>query len=154
MIRRSLFVLFFLCAMLGSLQAGPEKQAWQERYLAWANTMGYSARIDSDGDVEFRYENWFVYLEVNDEDPGYFRVFLPNLWRIDNADTAYLAMEACLRIAAETKVIKAYLVNDSVWISAELFLKNPQDFADLLPRCLRAMELGVEILRESMGDSR
>lgn len=64
-----------------------EREHFRSTALAILREQGYgSPAIDEDGDIRFRVDGLGFYLLLDDEDPEYVRISLPNFYPIDTAD--------------------------------------------------------------------
>lgn len=130
-------------------------QSWSESelqsmYMDFLEDQGIDGWIDSDGDVQFEYNDRNYFVEVNEDDNEFFRVVLFNIWPIESNSEAVQVAFACDAVNREMKVAKAYTSNDNVWIACELFVGNPRDFKPVFMRCLESIDSGVETFVENM----
>ncbi len=99
---------------------------------AWLFNEGYKHEIDSDGDVHFKYNGKHIYF-TPDDDETYFRLIMPNIYELENNRVKVL--EACNTITRTYKVVKAYLVNEKLWLSIEMFVDSTPEVGDFFERC-------------------
>ena len=97
------------------------------------------SKIDDDGDVQFKYDGKTFFLDVNENDPEFFRMVLANIWSIDSEEERTRAYKVVNGINAEKKVGKIYLTNDNVWVAIETFLDEPEDYKAYFDRSLKIM---------------
>ncbi len=142
------FVLSIL-SFTGSAQNYSEQEL-QEIFLDALTDIGVEGYVDSDGDVQFEYSGHNYYIGVDESDQEFVNVVLFNVWPIESNSEAVEVVFACDAVNRQAKVAKAYTNNDNVWIAAELFLGSPRDMAELLERCLEAVEAGLDIFVENM----
>ena len=76
---------------------------------------GYKFDVDSDGDIHFKYEGINLYFTVDNNDQKYFRLIMPNIYQLEGNRTKVL--EAINTVARDLKVIKAYLIEDRLWLA-------------------------------------
>ena len=131
-------------------QAQWSESQLQEMYLNFLEEEEMTGTIDSDGDVQFSYNDRTYFIEVNEEDNEFFRVVLPNIWPIESMQEGLQVVQACDVVNRSMKCTKAYVTNDDVWIAVELFLGSPDDFEAVFERCLEAIEQGLETFVEEM----
>ena len=127
-------------------------QELAELYRAHLSEEGFSPKIDSDGDVIFKFEGRSHFISVNAEDENFFRLIFPNFWPIENEDERKKVNAAALQATAKTKVAKIFPVKDNVCASIEMFCSPPEVFKAVLTRSLNALRAGVENFREGMQD--
>ena len=75
-----------------------------------------------------------------DSDNNYLRIIMPGIY--DVAGDRERVLEAINTIARELKVIKAFLVNDSLWLSIEMFIDSTANIDNFIERCLDIMITG------------
>lgn len=124
----------------------------QQKYVKFLSEKGYFTKIDSDGDVQFQKDGKTFFIEVNEDDLGFFRVVCPNIWDIESETERNQAYKACQDVNAEGKVVKAYVTNDNVWVSCELFCATLDDYEAYFDRCLRAIESGIDTFVDGMRE--
>lgn len=129
------------------------KKERQRLYLEYLKAEGYLPTIDSDGDIVFKREGLSYLIIVQASDPSFFRVVLPNIWEIENAQERSAVLEAANASNASTKVSKIYIVKNRVWASIEQFVPHPEAFKESFKRALRAMDTGTEEFIASMRRS-
>lgn len=106
----------------------------------YLSSEGFRYDIDSDGDVHFKYEGTNMYFSYDANDPSYFRLFMPGIYQVEDNRTKVL--EAINATARDLKAIKAFLVDDMLWLSIELFLDSTPELEDFFPRCLDILKAG------------
>lgn len=114
-----------------------------KEYLA---EQGYRYDIDGDGDLHFKAEGVNLYCTDTGEDNQFFRIIMPNIYQLENNREKVL--EAANKITRDWKVLKAYLVEDRLWLSIEMFVDSTPDVGDFMGRCIKIL-LGA---RKDMAD--
>ncbi|MEL6537199.1 MAG: hypothetical protein AAFQ98_17390 [Bacteroidota bacterium] len=123
----------------------------QEMYMEFLADEGIDdAFIDSDGDIQFTYNDYNFFMEVNEDDNEFFRVVMFGFWPIESQTEAVQVAFACDVVNRQMKVAKANTVDDSVWISTELFLGRPTHFKSVFWRCMNSIESGFDTFIEEM----
>lgn len=144
------FSLIVCAALLpASAQAQTESQL-QENFLAFLDDQGMEGWVDSDGDVQFEYNDRNYFIEVNEGDPEFFRLVLFNIWPIESQTEAVQVAFAVDAVNRQMKVIKAYTTNDNVWIAMEVFLADINDYKYFFMRGLDVIDNAVETFVEEM----
>jgi hypothetical protein len=105
---------------------------------------GVTPSIDRDGDVQFQWQGDTYYIVIDQTDPSFVYLLLPASWYIDSDETWQRLLVAIGNVNRTTKVAKAYLIaSDAGWeymyIAAELFLENPNDFSVVLPYMMQSV---------------
>ena len=116
----------------------------------WLNAQGFRSERDSDGDLLFRYQGINLFCCIFDSDKQFLRIIMPNIYKIDGNRTEVL--ETINTIARDIKVVKAFLVNDYIWLAIEMFIDSTPAINDFIERCLDILiagrqKIAKEILR-------
>lgn len=105
----------------------------------WLKEQGFRCERDDDGDIRFRYQGVGMFC-CKDRDNGFLRIIMPGIYDVNGNRERVL--EAINTIARELKVIKAFLVNDSLWLSIEMFIDSTANIDNFIERCLDIMITG------------
>ncbi|MDR2495390.1 MAG: hypothetical protein LBD24_09245 [Spirochaetaceae bacterium] len=133
------FVVLLSCFFgAGASAQDMTKQQLRQLYSNFLRAEGFSPTVDSDGDVQFKYEGGIYYIAVHEKDQQFFNLMYPNFWEIESEDELIQAVFAADTVTGNKKVVKVYLTQDwnNVSISVELFLKNPADFSTFFYRSM------------------
>ena len=119
-------------------------EAWsnsqlQSDYLEIVQDAGYDASIDGDGDVAFVVDGLNYYVQIFEDDPAYFRLILPNIQMLETDEQRVRAHETASILTGRFRVAKLFVTKDRVWVSAEMFLTDPDQAADVLDRCIKVV---------------
>lgn len=116
----------------------------------WLSSEGYKYEVDEDGDVRFKYQGRNFYCTNDKNDEQFFRIIMPNIYKVDNDRTTVL--EAISTVCRDMKVLKAFLVEDSLWLSIEMFVDSSPEVEDFTERCLDILTEGFHrIAHEILG---
>lgn len=75
---------------------------------------------------------------------------MPGIYKVDGDRTRVL--EAISTISRDIKAIKAFLVEDHLWLAIEMFIDSTPDIDDFIERCLDIMIAGRQrIAKEILG---
>ena len=102
---------------------------------------GFRPEVDGFGNVVFKFEGMTIFITVDETDPGYFRLVLPNFWQIENPDDHAIELEAINQVNMTMKAAKAVMVrfpdgSENISAAVETFLDNPDTFVKgSLARC-------------------
>ncbi|WP_052351808.1 T3SS (YopN, CesT) and YbjN peptide-binding chaperone 1 [Deinococcus pimensis] len=112
---------------------------------------GYRPEIDADGDVTFKAEGLFCFIDVTPSDPTYLRVVVPNIWSLDDEQERLRAFRVANEVQRELKGLKiTFAPHDDTWIATEVFLEDEDAFENTLMRCVRVLLIGVHRFRDLM----
>ncbi len=120
------------------------------RYAGYLAAAGYGSTVDDAGDLSFEVDGHTFYLIIDDDDPCYFRLLLPNFCGLADAPTCDRASAAAAEVCAEIKVAKVYVHAGEVSAAAEMFLADPSDMPKVFPRALRVVQGAVTRFGELM----
>ena len=116
----------------------------------WLKDQGFRSERDSDGDLRFRYEGVNLFCSKDDNDKQFLRIIMPGIYKVDGDRTRVL--EAINTSARDIKAIKAFLVNDSLWLVIGMFVDSTPDIEDFIERCLDILIAGRQkIAKEILG---
>jgi len=123
-------------------------------YMDYLTAEGYRPYIDEDGDVVFKSEGLTYYITIDANDEEYFRLVLPNFWRIESGEELAAALYAANHATMTTKVAKVYVRSDGkdTMAAIEMFVKPPENFKFIFSRAMSALKTAVNdfvsIMRE------
>ena len=92
--------------------------------------------------IFFRYQMMSFYILNYEDDDHFLRVVLPGIMDVD-ANNRVDVLEACNKVTAEMKIVKAYVMDssdgDNVWLSTEQILDADPQLVDIIPRSLNVL---------------
>lgn len=91
----------------------------QDMYVSFLLEEGYRPEVDQDGDVVFKREGRTYFIAVNEEDPGFFQLVLPNIWPIESEAERLQVLVAADYSNATSKASKVFIMEDDVWVDVE-----------------------------------
>ena len=100
----------------------------------------------------FQYEGKHFLYMYNEDDEDFLNVSLPGVLDIDdeNNTTFYQVMD---KLNGTLKYVKAYKLNDSMWLFYERELFGGEDLKQVLSRMILHLEAALMFLRRAMADS-
>lgn len=147
----SLAVLAFVFLSFSSSLSGQTIEELQMMYLSVLEKNELTGSIDGDGDVQFEYDNFTYFIDVDEDDPEYFGLVLANIWPIETELERLQVLKAADVVNANKKVGKVYINNDNVWVTYEDLQKDVGDFEAYLNRALEIIAQSVAMFRENMN---
>lgn len=116
----------------------------------WLKEQGFKNERDDDGDLRFKYQGVNLFCCKDDNDKQFLRIIMPGIYKVDGDRTRVL--EAISTISRDIKAIKAFLVEDHLWLAIEMFIDSTPDIDDFIERCLDIMIAGRQrIAKEILG---
>lgn len=67
---------------------------------------------------------------------------MPSIYTLEGNRTKVL--EAINTVTRDLKVIKAFLVEDHLWLAVEMFIDSSPELEDFFPRCMGLLKAGRE----------
>lgn len=122
----------------------------QELYTNVLDQIDVEGEVDGDGDIQFSYDDRSYFLEVNENDTEFYRLVLPNIWPIESELERLKVFKAVNEVNKTKKVAKAYITNDNVWITIELFIDKPDNFIGSFERQFKVINEAVKTFVEAM----
>jgi hypothetical protein len=110
-----------------------------ETYRDYLIGEGYHPSMHDDF-LTFRHEGSTFVIPADEEDPGYFRILLPNIWRAPDEGLLGPAFVAASLVTANLKGAKVFVIGSSTSVSIEFFLPDPDAFRSVFGRSLGAMQ--------------
>ena len=112
-------------------------------YAAYLKEEGFSPTVNQYEDVEFKFEGLPCVIDIDHRDEEFFRIIVPNFFRVNDEDERALALAAANSATVKVKVVKIMVVGDYAWASIEMFLASPDAFKAVFRRSLRALQAGM-----------
>ena len=113
----------------------------------------------SDLGLNFSFQDWNFLLLDDKEDPSLFRLTLPGIYDVTDANFARAIM-ACNNINWNYKVVKAVLYEfedehdkgTSIWMCFEQMLDSMPQVEELIPRAIHSLIAAAEAFTKEMSD--
>lgn len=150
---KSLFVslAFTLLGTVAVLSvAGQSREELQQKYISFLSENDIYSKIDEDGDIQFKYDEKSLYIEVNENDLSFFRLVCANIWSIESEAERAKVLAAIDLVNRDTKVVKMYTNHDNVWVSVEIFCATSDDYEAYFTRSLRVVMQGIDSFVDEM----
>lgn len=107
-------------------------------YSEFLRREGYVPENEANGDVRFKAQGETYVVTAAEDDPNYFKLSYFHRWSPEQTDVSWRLINA---LNAHLKVVKIAALQDVLCITTETFLKSPEDFSDLFPRCLNLIQV-------------
>lgn len=114
---------------------------------------GYQARLDSDGDIAFRFEGMSYALCFDDDDAQFGKLILPNVWAIDSPEELQRVLAALDEVNRRVKLVKGHAVRGQVWFCIEMLLADQRHWAGFVSRGMRAISHAASMFAAEMRAS-
>lgn len=114
----------------------------------WLKEQGFKNERDDDGDLRFKYQGVNLFCCKDDNDQQFLRIIMPGIYQIDGDRTKVL--EAINTICCDLKAIKAFIVQDHLWLAIEMFIDSTPDIDDFIERCLNILIAGRQRIAQEI----
>lgn len=94
---------------------------------------GFRYQFDEDGDIRFKYQGITLIFHSSPNDNQYFKLSMPCIYEVENNRAKVL--EAANTITREMKVLKAFLVDEYLWLTIEMFIDSTPNIDEFFERC-------------------
>ena len=155
MIKPIFFPLIILTLYIGAYVPvhAQTKSELQKKYSDYLSEKDLFSKIDSDGDVQFKIESRTYFIEVDESDPYFFRLVLPNIWPIESEVERAQVLKAIDIANSKVKVAKIHIVRDDIWVGVEDFMADPDDYESYFDRSLKMIGQCVDYFKDAMNDN-
>lgn len=124
----------------------------EEKILAAFKELGFQLEDMEDLGYGFRYEGkHFLYMK-SENDPEFLNITVPAVIDIDDKDDInfYKMMD---QVNGTLKYVKAYELNDSMWLFYERELTGDEDLKKVLKNMILRLDNGYNFLNKNMSDA-
>ena len=124
----------------------------KEKILEAFKALGFEMEELEGMGYGFQYEGKHFLYMYNEDDEDFLNISLPGVLDIDNENdtTFYQVMD---KLNGTLKYVKAYKLNDSMWLFYERELFGGEDLKQVLSRMILHLEAGLMFLRRAMANS-
>lgn len=110
-----------------------------DRWRGILEAEGYRPQEPRGAYLPFKREGLTFAVAVEENDPSYASVLLPNCWDIESHEERLRALEAANTVTRDMKVVKAFLTESNVSFSVELWLPSLDAAGPMLDRLMSAL---------------
>ena len=114
---------------------------------------GFDPKQSGEGILSFKFEYLPYTIELEDNDPEYFRLVFRDFCKIENAAGHLGALGAALHATAGSKVAKVSVIDGEIVASVELYLASPEYFRPIVKRSLNSLQAAVNRFLDFPRDS-
>lgn len=121
----------------------------KEKILETLNNLGFSLTEVGTLDYAFKYEGInFLYM-YNENDENFLNLSIPGIYDLDKENILkYYTL--CEKINSTLKYIKAYTLNDALWLFYERELFENDDLEGLLSRMINQLTIALLMVRNTI----
>lgn len=118
-------------------------------FQSYLSSIGVNVKEGNDTTISFENNELQYLFMVDNADPYYFRLLLPNVVSVSEENKSKIT-QLVTASNAKFKVAKAIILNDNVWISAEQFVYSKDNINDLFNRVLHLLETFIGDFRKEL----
>ena len=107
---------------------------------SYLKDLGCTYESISEEMMHFKYQGRNFFFATDEDDPYYFQVIMPNIYEVDG--DRRLVLEAINTIISEKKALKAYIIDDKVWLTIEMFIDTTPDLNKIFERSIDILNSG------------
>ena len=124
----------------------------KEKMLEVFKSLGFEMEEKDECCYGFQYEGKHYLYLYNDRDESFLNIALPAVLDRDNEDdlSFYKVMN---KMNSSMKYLKAYVVDDGMWLFCERELMGDEDLRQCVVRMIHCLETGVNLLFSLVDDS-
>lgn len=122
----------------------------KEKILEAFKALGFEMEELEGMGYGFQYEGKHFLYMYNGDDEDFLNISLPGVLDIENDTTFYQVMD---KLNGTQKYVKAYKLNDSMWLFYERELFGDEDLKQVLSCMILHLEAALMFLRRAMADS-
>ena len=123
-----------------------------ESYLEFLTAEGYRPALDDDKDITFKHERICFILFPNEKDDTFFRLMIPFFWELETPEETERATNVMMKLNADYKAAKFYIMQNDVCVAAEAFYSKPDDAKPLIGRYIDLLSSAMREFRQTMRD--
>lgn len=126
----------------------------REMIFGVVEKMGYTPKVDDDGDMFIMYQLKKMYFMFSDDDDEmYLVVTCPNISEVEEGGEA-LALAACNKATRELKQVKVVVDSSMKYVSAtcEFYYDSEQSLAMCIEKSLRALGVVRTVYRNTKAE--
>lgn len=119
--------------------------------LDFLRQQGFIPEVDEDnGNIFFKYQMETFLFVNNENDDEFFQLIMPAIYDVTE-ENRYAVLEAANGISLEIKVVKACVLDNSVWLYFENILDQNPEISSILPRALGTLQGARQEFYKKLG---
>lgn len=120
------------------------------QFKQFLGTKGITPTSEIEEKIEFNLDGLYYLFVYEKSDPYYFRIILPNIFKIERENHEYDSLVNNLN--QRYKVAKVTINNDNmVWVATEQFVYSRENIESLFERCFAVLKAVIEYFREQQS---
>lgn len=116
------------------------------QFKQYLEAKGIKPTTEVDGQITFLYNGLYYLFAYDCSDPNYFRLILPNVFKVEDNRAKYDALVN--DINQRFKVAKTYITSeDMIWITADQFIYSREGIDLMYERCIALLKIVIDHFR-------
>lgn len=121
----------------------------KEKVLEALSNLGFTTEQIDDNAYNFKYEGLSLFYLYNPNDEEFLSIALPGVYDFDENEAGkYCALTECIN--SSMKYIKAYTVNNDMWILYEREILEGENLEEIIRRMIFHLQAGLLALRKAI----
>ncbi len=121
-----------------------------ESVLSYLKSQGLIPQ-ETDYGIIFKYQMCNFLIFKDEDDQSFLQIAMPGIYDVKE-ETMLDVLMACNIVNNGTKVVKAVVNDDSVWILYEIIIDSTPVYDDFIPRGLQTLLHGREIFYQALKE--
>lgn len=120
------------------------------QFKQYLGTKGIIPITEAEGQITFLLDGLYYLFIYEKTDPNYFRIILPNIFKIEGEKSKYASLVNDLN--QRYKVAKTYITdNDMIWIAADQFIYSREGIDLMFERCITLLKIVIDYFRNQQS---
>lgn len=124
-----------------------------QAYFEFLAAEGYRPKYDSDGDVVFKAEGILFCVLIDENDPEYLYLVVPNVKEIEDEKEQKDVLECLIDMQISYKGFKFILSSAHVSLTYQGFLPDKDSYPQILPRVINMLTTCLSVFRNTIEES-
>jgi hypothetical protein len=121
-----------------------------ESIAAFLDQEGYEPKVLAEHVLVFTWNDGDYLIQLNEQSPNMFRVARPRFWKLESPSEVLRAALATSEVCQSIYIVKVYIMDDHMWAAAEQLVGPGDEYQEMLPKLLSAIDMGVTRFAEMM----
>lgn len=127
-----------------------QSQTKTDKVLKFLNATGVEGTVDENGDIQFDFEDHHYFITFDSEDDNYIHMYVQDYWPLDYEEEYELAYYACHVASKDAYGAKAYVKDEHIWVSCEVYIENLDDYEELIQLNMNNINNALQIVYKEM----
>lgn len=128
----------------------------QSKFIQYLSSKNLAFQNNVEEQITFQYEDLNYLFVYDNSDSNYFRMLLPNIFKIEGeSDVDKCKYGSIINDFNTTyKVVKAFVLTENqVWLSVEQFIYSDEHIELLFERCVMSLKATIELFYKKVNEA-